>query len=70
MILGVTVVGNLDMTIPIWGILGLVAICIVFIVKRHIQIQLMEKDMKSQNKELGEIKQLLYAFIKPENRRQ
>ena len=70
------IVGSVDMTIPLWGILIALASGAWFIIDMRSnmklmekdmssKMQLMEKDMKAQNKELSEIKELLYKFIKP-----
>lgn len=70
------VIGKLDMTVPLWGILISMFGGAWFIIGMNNKMQLMEKDMsskmelmdrdlKSQNKELREIKELLYKFIRP-----
>lgn len=73
------VIGKLDMTVPLWGILIAMASGAWFIIDMRSNMKLMEsdmrskmllmeKDMKAQNKELHEIKEMLYKFIRPIDR--
>jgi hypothetical protein len=54
---------TLDTTIPIWGVLSAMIVGAFFIIKMHFKIEMLNKLLGDNMKELKDIKELIHELL-------